>query len=357
MKEITRYKVTQNSSIRKAVKVMDEGGIGFVVCVDEDDGIIGVLSDGDFRRAVLGGINLENRVLDIINKNFISVTAGFDEEEMENIFNKGTAQQIPILEAGKLVDIVTRDSFYCKKGGVESRHNEVRLPVVIMAGGKGNRLDPFTRILPKPLIPIGEKPVIEIIMDEYAKYGMKEFYVSINHKGNMIKAFFADYNVGYKIEYIHESKPLGTSGALKCLEGKVATPFFVTNCDVIIKADYGLIYKYHQDNKYALTLIGSMKHMIIPYGVCEIENGGLLKNIIEKPSSDILVNTGMYLLNPDVVSLIPENEYFDMTDLINKLRKLNMPIGLFPISADSWVDIGQLEEYTKAVNKLSSATL
>jgi dTDP-glucose pyrophosphorylase/predicted transcriptional regulator len=352
MREIDFYKIPLFTSIRNAVKQMDEGGIGFIACVDENDNVIGIISDGDFRRAVLSGVCLESSVQEIINRKFIHAPVNFKERDIEDIFQNGTVQQIPILDDGKLVDIITEESFYYKKGGIENKRSEIALPVVIMAGGKGKRLDPFTRILPKPLIPIGEKPIIEIIMDEYAKYGMRRFYISINHKGKMVKAFFADYNISYTIEYINESKPLGTAGALRFLENKISTPFFVTNCDVIIRADYPLIYKYHMENQYAITLIGSMQYHIIPYGVCEIENGGLLRKIVEKPSNNFLVNTGMYLLNPEVISLIPENEPLDMTDLINKMQKLDMPIGLFPISSDSWVDIGQWEEYKKAVRRI-----
>lgn len=352
MREIDFYKIPHFFSIRNAVKKMDEGGIGFISCVDENDNVIGIISDGDFRRAVLSGVSLENSVEEIMNREFIHAPVNFKKKDIENIFQNDTVQQIPIIDDGKLVDIITEESFYYNKGKVEKKRNEIDLPVVIMAGGKGVRLDPFTRILPKPLIPIGEKPVIEIIMDEYAKYGMRKFYVSINHKGNMIKAFFADYNIDYTIEYINESKPLGTAGALRFLENKIYAPFFVTNCDVIIRADYPLIYKYHVENNYTITLVGSMQYNTIPYGVCEIESGGLLKNIIEKPSNNFLVNTGMYLLNPELISLIPENEIFNMTDLINKLQKLNMPVGLFPISADSWLDIGQWGEYKKAVKKI-----
>jgi len=352
MREVDFYKIPHVVSIRKAIKQMDKGGIGFVACVDENDNVVGVVSDGDFRRAVLSGVCLENSVQEIMNRNFVRAMVDFEVKVIEKIFQNEIVQQIPVIDEGKLVDIITKESFHNKRGKIEKKRNEIDLDVVIMAGGKGTRLEPFTRILPKSLLPIGKKPVIEIIMDEYAKYGMRKFYISINDKGRMIKAFFADYNIAYEIEYINESKPLGTAGSLKYLEKKVHSPFFVSNCDVIIRADYPVIHKYHMEKGYSITLVGSMQHHTIPYGVCEIEEGGLLKKIVEKPKNNILVNTGMYLLNPEVIPLIPENESFDMTDLINKLQRINMPVGLFPISADSWLDIGQLKEYTKSVKKI-----
>ena len=352
MKDINAYKVLNTYSVRESIKKMDAGGIGFVACVDNNDNVIGIVSDGDFRRATLDNISLESPVEAIINKNFIHVSSNYVAQDIENIFEKDVIRQIPVIDDGKLVDIITEESFYIKKGEFENKRNQIDLPVVIMAGGKGSRLDPFTRILPKPLIPVGEKPIIEVIMDEYANYGMRKFYSSVNHKKQFIKAFLADYNMDYEIKYITEDKPLGTAGALKYLEGKIDSPFFVSNCDVIIRTDYPAIYKYHAEKKYDMTLVGSVQHHTIPYGVCEIENGGLLKNIVERPSNDYLINTGMYLLNPDVLTLIPKDQHFDITDLINNLQSAGRSVGLFPISSNSWFDIGQWEEYKKSIKKL-----
>jgi len=351
MKNLNKYIVYQNENIRDAIKKMDEGGIGFVVCVGKNENVIGVISDGDFRRAVLSGISLDENVLKITNKDFKYLTKGYLKKDATDLFRDTVVQHIPVLENGKLVEIITEEAFYDIRGD-EKSINVLNIPVVIMAGGKGTRLDPFTRILPKPLIPLGDKTMIEIIMYEYAKHGMRKFYISINHKGRMIKAFLANYNIDYEIKYINESKPLGTAGALKYLENKAYSPFFVSNCDVIIRADYSMIYKYHVEKGYLITLVASMQHHTIPYGVCKIEEGGLLKEIVEKPGNDILVNAGMYLLNPEVIPLIPENESFDMTDLINKMQSLNMPIGVFPVSADSWLDVGQWKEYTKSVKNI-----
>lgn len=222
-----------------------------------------------------------------------------------------------------------------------------------MAGGKGTRLDPFTRILPKALIPVGEKPVIEIIMDEYARYGMKNFHISVNSKSKMIKAYFGDQDSDYNISFIDEDKPLGTAGALRFLKDKFDNPFFVSNCDIIVRNNYYDILQFHKDGRYDLTVVGSMQHRTIPYGVCKFENGGLLKSIQEKPEYDFLVNTGMYLLNPHILRYIPENTYFDMTELINVLQKKAHKVGVYPVSEKSWVDIGQLTEYRTTIRELT----
>lgn len=221
-----------------------------------------------------------------------------------------------------------------------------------MAGGKGARLDPFTRILPKPLIPFGNDPVIKVIMDEFGKFGMNDFYISLNDKGRMVKAYFHDHDMDYRIEYIEEDKPLGTAGALKCLDGKMDGTFFVSNCDIIIQADYVSIFDFHKKGSYDLTLVGSMQQYTIPYGICDIDNGGVLKGIREKPEYDFLVNTGLYLLEPAIPQYIPENEYFDMTDLIKKIQDNGLKVGVFPISEKSWIDVGQWAEYKNTIKEL-----
>lgn len=351
MKDINFYKVRDNYIIRQAIKKMDEGGIGFCVCVDENEKVIGVISDGDFRRAILNGISLNENVLKITNKNFKYLAKGYLKENVLDLFRKTIVEHIPVLENGKLIEIITEENFFNIKNKEKNR-DLFNIPVVIMAGGKGTRLDPFTRILPKALIPIGDKPMIEIIMDEYAKYGVTNFYISVNHRAKMIKAYFEDQDIGYEVKYIDESRSLGTAGALKFLENKIDSTFFISNCDIIIKDDYCKIYEFHKDRHFDLTLVASMQHHTVPFGVCEIENKGHLKEIREKPEYDFLVNTGMYVLEPLVPKLIPVDEYFDMTDLISKSQKEGLSIGVYPVSEKSYIDVGQLAGYKKILNSL-----
>lgn len=356
MKNLNKYIVYQNENIRDAIKKMDKGGIGFVVCADSCENVIGVISDGDFRRAILNGISLSENVLQITNKNFKHLTKGYLKENVLGLFRKTVVQHIPVLENGKLREIIMKEDFFHNKDKEKGRA-VLNTPVVIMAGGKGTRLDPFTRILPKALIPIGNKSIIEIIMDEYAKYGMTNFYISVNHKAQIIKAYFEDKDIGYKIKYIDESQLLGTVGALKLLENKLDSTFFVSNCDIIIKDNYNTIYEFHENEKFDLTLIASMQHNRLPYGVCEIENGGKLSEIREKPEYDFLVITGMYLIEPNVLKLIPQNEKFDMTDLIQKMQDKGLSVGVYPVSEKSWVDIGQWEKYKKSLHQLCDTGL
>lgn len=353
MKDIAKYIVSESVNIRIAVQQMDIGGVGFVAVIDAEGKMVGIVTDGDFRRAVLNGVSLDENVLKIANKTYKYLKSGYSREEILKYFKTTGVECLPILKNGKLVDVIFYSDLHDKNDIEQSRKESLDLPVVIMAGGKGTRLDPFTRILPKALIPIGEKPIIEIIMDEYARQGMRNFYISVNDKSKMIKAYFGDQGSDYNITFIDEDKPLGTAGSLKYLNDKVDSPFFVSNCDIIVKNNYYDILKFHKDGGYDLTVVGSIQHHTIPYGVCKFENGGLLKSIREKPKYDFIVNTGMYLLNPYVLKYIPENTCIDMTELINVLQKEARRVGVYPVSEKSWIDIGQLTEYKTAIRELS----
>lgn len=352
MRKIDFYKIQEDIPIRNSIKKLDEGGIGFIVCVNQNDKVTGILTDGDFRRAILRGIDLQQQVSKIMNKSFYFLEFDYVKEDAKKIFQDTVASRIPILKDRKLIDIIIKEEFSKNKGEDATKRSQIKLPVVIMAGGKGTRLDPFTRILPKALIPIDDKPIVEIIMDKFAEFGMTNFYISVNHKSKMIKAFFEDFHSNYNISFIDEDKPLGTAGGLKYLEKKSDTPFFVSNCDIIIQCDYFKIYKFHKKGNFDLTLVSSIQHHIVPYGVCKLENDGSLKTIKEKPEYDFLVNTGMYILNPDILQFIPKNKSFDMTDLIKKLKENKRQIGVYPISERSWIDVGQWEEYRKAISML-----
>lgn len=346
-----KYKILVHSSIRDTVKKMDEEDITFCVCVDYDDNVVGIVSEGDFRRAVHHGIQLDENVTEIINRDFVYVGRNYNQKKVEDIFNSTIVRRIPVIEDGKLRDIIMAEDF---QGVDESKKKRILdNPVVIMAGGKGARLDPFTRILPKPLIPLGEDPIIKVIMDEFYKFGIGNFYISLRDKERMVRAYFHDHELEYQIKYVHEKKPLGTAGALKYLAGELKDSFFVSNCDIIIRADYGAFYDFHKQGGYGLTMIGSMRQFTIPYGICETDNSGGLKTIREKPQYDFLVNTGMYLLEPEVLKCIPADTCFNMTDLIQKVQDNNLKVGIFPVSEKSWIDVGQLSEYKDMINKLS----
>ena len=225
-------------------------------------------------------------------------------------------------------------------------------PVVkalILSAGKGTRLEPFTRVLPKPLIPIGEYPIIEMIINRFRDYGMNNYYLMVYHMSGIIKAYFQEKNHSYSVHFIDEDKPLGTAGSLRLLENYFDSSFFLTNCDIIINADYSDLYDFHLKKEYDITVTASMKCFSIPYGICEIENGGKLVTINEKPGYNYLINTGLYVVKPSVIKSIPENSSFDMTDLIRKITDGGGTVGVYPINEKSWIDVGEWKEYKSAI--------
>lgn len=221
-----------------------------------------------------------------------------------------------------------------------------------MAGGKGTRLYPYTKILPKPLIPIGDIPIIEHIINRFRDYGVSDFFIPVNYKKGMIKSYFADLLPDYSITYIEEEKPLGTAGSLKLINEKFKNPTIVTNCDILIEADYSDIYNHHIKSGNKLTIVSALKKIVIPYGVIKTGNQGNIESIDEKPCLSYFVNTGMYVLESELFSLIPDNTFFHMTDLVNKLLKENIKLGIYPIGEDAFLDMGELEEMRRMEKKL-----
>jgi len=293
MKNLIKYTVQETISVRDAIKWMSDSEVEICICINDKDKVVGVFTQGDFRRAIFEGMQLDDDVGTFLNDKYISVLKNFQDNEVEKIFNETVIKQIPVIDNGYLIDIVSKDEYY--KGKEHKHGSALNNLVIIMAGGKGTRLDPFTRILPKALIPFGDDPVIKVIMDKFGSYGMRNFKISVNEKSRMIKAYFHDHELPYSIEYIEEDKPLGTIGAVKMIEGNIAEPFFVTNCDIILKTNYSSVMDFHLNGNYDLTLIGAMHNFKIAYGVCEIENNGHLISLNEKPSYDYLVNTGVYI--------------------------------------------------------------
>lgn len=346
-------KVKQGSKLRNAIKAMDNGGIGIVFVVDNNDHVVGLITNGDFRRKVLQGISLDVIVDDVMNMDFYSVKTNETEKQIINIFLSQRIDILPVIENGKLKDILNRSDFNLE-GKITLPEVKLDIPVIIMAGGKGTRMKPFTNILPKPLIPIGERSMLEVIMDEYIKFGFDDFYLTINYKGNLIKAYFEDAKKKYNLSYIEEHKFLGTAGALKLLQINKRTPIFVSNCDILIKEDYLSILDFHRKGKYDLTLVAAMIHHKVPYGICKIKNEGELDYLSEKPEYDYLVNSGMYILNSSVLDLIPVNEFFHITHLMEKIKQNGGKVGVYPVSEKSWIDVGQWEEYIKTSNFLKN---
>lgn len=345
------YLITKNISVKEAMKRMNKVGEKILFVIEENNRLSGSLSDGDIRRWILKEGGLGEKIDRIYNRNPMFVTEDYNAEEVKQLMLNNKVEQIPVIDNQKVVvEILSWKNMFDKN--VIAPKKKLNMPVVIMAGGKGTRLDPFTRILPKPLIPIGEKAIIDIIMDKFAEYGINEFYISVSHKAKMVKSYFEEVNTKHIIHYIEEAYPLGTAGSLRFLQGKIKESVLVSNCDIVIDCDYSEIVEFHNKNKYDITIVGSFRHFIIPYGICKIEKDGLLTNITEKPEYDFLVNTGMCILKKNTLELIPKDQKFHITDLVRKVKDNRGKVGVFPISEKAWIDVGQWEEYHQAVKNL-----
>jgi dTDP-glucose pyrophosphorylase len=313
------------------------------------DGIkfIGVLSIGDIQRAIINKYNLNKSIRPILRD---IITVCLNTESPDTIRNKMfeiRAECMPILdEKNNLVDVLFWEDIFGNNVG--RKIVSLNLPVVIMAGGRGSRLKPLTNIIPKPLLPINEKTIIEDIMEGFLEIGCSEFYLSVNYKSDMIRHYFDNLNnPNYNITYFEEGKPLGTAGSMYLIKEKIHSTFFVSNCDILIDQDLEEIYKYHIDNKNDITIVSAIKRYKIPYGTIETGENGILNQLDEKPELVFQINTGMYILEPGVLKFIPENEFFHLTHLIESVKAKDGKIGVFPISENSWQDIGSWNDYSK----------
>ena len=342
-------KIESRTTIQNLLKKMDKSLLRLFLVYKEDI-FLGVVSIGDVQRAILRKESLETPIIKIMrpyNKQRFASPAD-SLTQIKKMMKKHRMEMLPVVDEYKNVCKVYlwEDLFSDKK----NLKKHIGIPVVIMAGGFGTRMKPLTNVIPKPLIPINEKPIIEDIMSQFADYGCNEFHLSVNYKASMIQNYFKEIpDCPYNIYYHKEEKPTGTAGSLWFMKEYLNTTFFISNCDITINEDYYNIYNYHKKNKNELTLVAAMKHYPVPYGVVETTEGGKLSHITEKPDFLFQINTGLYLLEPHLLEEIPENSFFHITHLIEKIKKRNGIVGVFPISESSWNDIGDWDEYYKTL--------
>ncbi len=345
--------IRPNANIKNALKQLRRTGEKCLVVVDKKNKLLGTLSDGDVRNAILKGKYYKDKVNEFYNKKSTFIKKeNYTLSQAKDIFIKKRINVIPILERSRrVVDIITFENIF-KKNKNNNKPNKFLKTVVIMAGGKGTRLEPFTNVLPKPLIPINEKPVIEHIIERFVKNNFFNFLITLNYKSKILRAFFQEMKPKHKLSFVEETKPLGTAGGLRLLLGKIKKPFLLTSCDTIININFDSLINFHISNKNDLTLVASSKEYIIPYGTCTLNKKGNLKNIVEKPKLDFFVNIGLYVINPNLIKLVPRNRAFDMPDLIKLSKRKKKQIGIYPVDDESWIDVGQWSEYHKAIEKL-----
>lgn len=336
-KEILLHK---EATIKKALEVIDKGAMRIAIVLDDNEKVVGTLSDGDIRRGLLNGLTLDSS---IENLYFKEPTLANINDSKELIIQKAIRKQIyqiPIIDNdGKLVKI--EDLANLLKTNAKRNH------VILMAGGLGTRLRPLTHELPKPLLKVGNKPILETIIENFAKYGFVNITISVNYKADMIQEYFGDGSaLGVNINYIQETKRLGTAGALSLMKDRPQEPFFVMNADLLTNVNFEHLLDFHSFEHSVATMCVREYDYQVPYGVIETD-GSRITAIEEKPIHKFFVNAGIYVLSPQVFEYIPKDQYYDMPTLFEELIKEDLKTISFPIH-EYWLDIGRMSDFEQA---------
>lgn len=342
---IKDFLIDENSSMLAAMSLLDKVAMKILFVV-RDGGLAGTITDGDIRRWILKKGNLEAKVKDIANYNPIYIDVKKKSKAIATM-KRHSIEAIPVVDETMHIDSIV----FLNETVVDNR-KKLDIPIVIMAGGLGTRLFPYTKILPKPLIPIGDIPIAEHIIHKFRNAGCTDFYMIVNHKKNMIKAYFNELEKDYYITYVDEDKPLGTGGGLSLLQGLVKETFILSNCDILIEEDYEKIYSFHKKENNLITMVCSLKMIKIPYGVVEIDKNGKIESMKEKPELSFFTNTGMYIVEARVIDELEKNLEIGFPDLIERYKQAGEKIGVYPISEYAWMDMGQIEEMEEMRKRL-----
>lgn len=344
---LERTFVKPDDSLRVVLERLDGNPFHICIVVDEDQKIQGTVTDGDCRRGFLKGLTFQNKASDVMNREFIIVDQSFSIDQIRTLIKSNGIQQVPIVnDSRRVVDIVTASS-------LEQIAQKTAAIGFILAGGKGTRLRPLTELLPKPMLPINGKPIVEILIERMVASGVQEIYISINYMGEKIQQYFGSgERWNCKIHYLKEDVELGTAGPLTMLKEKFTGPILVANGDLVTSVDFAAMLTLHKENSYDLT-IGVCAHGIeVPYGVVDVSDTGRVVHVREKPTQTFMVNAGIYVLEPKLIGLIPEGRAYPMTDLIQATISQGHYVGAFPIY-ERWIDVGLPNQYFGAQSERS----
>lgn len=340
MDNIDKICVSSITTIRDAIERMNSSGRQIILVVDEKKKLLGTFTDGDLRRALIKGADID-----------MSIEPFFNRKPHTSPASKGRAGAVERMREFGIdqMPLVDDDGVVKKLEAINPAQYGLKIdnPVVIMAGGMGKRLYPITKDTPKGLIPVGDRPILEIILERLITQGFQKFIFAIHHFGNVIEDYFGNgerWNV--HIDYLREEKRLGTAGALSLFVTMPEMPFIVMNCDILTTTNFQDMLEFHESEKSIITMGVRESVYQIPYGVIEV-NDSRLKCINEKPEHKFYVNTGMYCLSPEALEYIPVAQFFDMTDLIDRLLEYHKPVSCYEIKK-YWIDIGQHEDLEKA---------
>ena len=317
-------------------------------CYRHQKKLLGTISDGDIRRALLKSISLETKITNFYNASPIYIQSdNIDDSKMNSrILKRLQISYLPIVDKNhNLVDI-----HFEKKGQQLSKSRYLKnCRGIILAGGFGSRMKPFTNLLPKPLIPINGSPIVDHIIESFIKAGLKKISISVFYKSSIIKAYLSESDHAKSIDFVEEQKPLGTAGSLGLIKFKKDELLIVSNCDLILDLDISTLIDFHKSNNFMMTIVASVHNFQIPYGSCTVDEDGCLDEIHEKPSYHHLINTGFYIMNSDVLKNMPSSRKVDMDELIEILQKKKLRVGVYPVAEEKWIDVGQWKEYNSAV--------
>lgn len=341
MKEnIIKHIILESSSVRDALIKLDKLAADAILFVaDAENKLIGSLTDGDLRRGFIKGYDFENPILDFIQSNPSYILEG--EPAIEKL-EKYKAKNF------KIVPVVNKDRQITNVINFRETSTIIPADAILMAGGKGMRLRPLTENTPKPLLKVGGKPIIEHNIDRLAGVGIKNIYLSINYLGEQLEAFFKDgAQKGLNINYVRENKPLGTIGSILLVEDFHHNDIIVMNSDLLTNIDFADFYKLFKDNNADMAVAATPYKVDIPYAVLEVDGDNKVKSLKEKPRYTYYSNAGIYLIKKELLKMIPEDTFFDITDLMDKVLEMNLKLVTYPLNG-YWLDIGNPEDYKKA---------
>ena len=341
--------VAKGSTIKVALEAISNSDLRIALVVDGEQRLAGVITDGDIRRGLMRNVRVDEPVEQIMNANPRTASSRMPREELLAMMKRHDLMHVPIVEDGRVAGLAMIQDFIAR-----ARHDN---PVCIMAGGLGKRLRPLTEDTPKPLLKVGEKPILESVLENFAHSGFHRFFISIHYKREQIVEHFGNGSRwGVEIEYLMEDEPLGTGGALGLLpEDLGSLPIIVMNGDLLTKVDFARVLSFHQEQGAAATICVREYEFQVPFGVVQPQGDSVL-DILEKPVQRFLINAGMYVLNPAVVRRVPKNQHVDMPALLKQNIQTGEKVGYFPLH-DYWLDIGRASDFQNAQTAIAQHML
>ena len=344
-----KFFIDHKSKTISAIKKINKLGGQSLVVVEKKNKLKGILSSYDLRKAIMNKNILNKNIIKIYNKKPKYIYSDQIKRNISNIYFKIKKFEIfPVVDrkSKKIIDVLTYKKL---KNFKNKKLKKINCPVVIMAGGKGTRLKPYTEVLPKPLLPINKKPAIRHILEKFQNHSPSKFFITVNYKAEVLKSYFSETQGNFNINIINEDKPLGTAGSLFYLKKKIKNSFFLTNCDTLVNTDYYKILQVHKKNKNDITTVVANKIFTIPYGVCNTKNNNFI--LSEKPKLKFKVNTGLYIVESNIIKLIKSKSFLDFNTLLNESIKNKKKIGYYEIKDKDWIDVGQMDKYKSFLNK------